>query len=103
MAATTVRANLACLGLARHDVVTIEKTPFVEAVIAHGYLTEVNGEREANHWSNVPGATPGQVCPQAPIWQCPVCLVERADVDGPGQWLDSCPNCGTTLAPELGL
>jgi hypothetical protein len=87
MGATTVRANLACLGLARYDVVTIERTPFVDAVIANGYLTELHTE---------PSVEP------TPVWQCPVCLVERTDVQGT-DWLDSCPNCTTTLAPELGL
>lgn len=33
-----------------------------------------------------------------PHW-CPDCQVERADYEGPGWHLDTCPNCGTATIP----
>lgn len=30
---------------------------------------------------------------------CPVCEVERADYEGPGMHLPTCPNCGTHEDP----
>ena len=37
------------------------------------------------------------------LWaQCPACLVERADYEGPdGAWLPECPNCGSHGNPEV--
>lgn len=32
---------------------------------------------------------------------CPLCKAERADYEGPDEYLPGCPNCGTDLAPAV--
>lgn len=88
MADVMVEAVQACLGLARGDVVTVARTPFVDAVLLGGRLVQLD---------------PLTGAPLPPPWSCPVCLIERTDVEGPGLWLDTCPNCATTMPPEQGV
>lgn len=82
MAAIAVQAVQACLGLTRGDVEVVERTPFVDAVLADGRLRlfDLAAGRAAD-----------------PPWGCPVCQIERDEA------IDRCANCGSVLAPERGL
>ena len=88
MAAVAVQAVQACLGLARGDVEVVERTAYIDAVIAGGRLRLFD-------------LTTGR--PAEPAWGCPVCQVERVDVIDKGLAFDRCGNCGTTVAPERGV
>jgi hypothetical protein len=72
---------------------TVTFSPPIELSPGRQYVT-INGTV-----TDVGPAPPPHLRTPLPEHVCPDCRVERADFEGPGWHLPSCPNCGSTADP----